>query len=104
MGCGGNKVDYIHAGGIVIGLSDDGILKKYGYQLGYVDPKTKFTSHPDANVIFEGYIVPKTLDMINLAKQLHGHTPHMGIISWDFMVDDTEDVVLIESNYFGQSI
>lgn len=104
MGCGGNRVDNIHAGGIVIGLSDDGVLKKYGYQLEYCDSKTKFTSHPDSKIVFNGYKVPKTLDIINIAKKLHGHTPHMGIISWDFMIDNLGDVVLVEGNYFGQSI
>jgi hypothetical protein len=104
MGCAGNKVDNIHAGGIVVGLSDSGILKKYGYQLGYGDSKTKFTSHPDTNIQFEGYQVPKTLEMINIAKRLHCHTPHLGIISWDLMVDSVGDVILVEGNYYGQSI
>ena len=42
--------------------------------------------------------------MIEIAKQLHGSTPHLGIISWDLMVDELGEVVLVEGNYFGQSI
>lgn len=104
VGCGGNRVDNIHAGGVVVGVSDDGVLKKYGYQLGYGDSKVRYTCHPDTKLVFENYKVPRTQDMIEIAKQLHGKTPHLGIVSWDFTVDNSGDVVLIEGNYYGQSI
>lgn len=104
MGVHGNKVDNIHAGGIVIGLSDDGYLKRYGYQLGYCDSKIKFEKHPDTEIAFEGYYIPQIDRIIDIAKKLHLNTPHLGIISWDFMLDNLGEVVLVEGNYFGQSI
>lgn len=104
MGIKGNKVDNIHAGGIVVGLSDDGNLRKYGYELGYCDSKIRYEKHPDTQIVFENYKVPEIRRMIQIAKDLHLNTPHLGMVSWDFMIDDIGDVILVEGNYFGQSI
>lgn len=104
IGVKGNIVDNIHSGGIVVGLSDDGYLKKFGYQLGYCDSKTKFQKHPDSGVLFEDYYIPKISKTIEIAKKLHVNTPHLCIISWDFMINEFGETVLVEGNYFGQSI
>lgn len=104
MGVHGNKVDNIHAGGIVVGLSDDGYLKKYGYQLGYCDSKINFEKHPDSEIVFEDYYIPQIGRTIDIAKKLHLNTPHLGIISWDFTIDESGESVLVEGNYYGQSV
>lgn len=104
MGRNGNKIDNIHTGGIGVGVSDDGYLKKYGFQLGYSDSNVKFDRHPDTGVIFENYWIPATHEMIKMAKKLHSTTPHLGVISWDLMINRLGKVVLVEGNYYGQAI
>jgi len=100
IGRGGKFVDNLHAGGIMIGLTDQGILNKVAFS----EMQDKFYKHPDSGVVFEGYRVPSTLRIIDAAKRLHGHIPGVGIISWDFMIDKDENVVIIECNLSSQSI
>ena len=104
MGAGGIKVDNIHAGGLVIGLTDHGFLNDIAYKLGYSDTKVKMYEHPDTNILFKGYKLEGINEIIKTAEDLHGLTPHMGIISWDFMVNMVGSPILIEANYMGQSI
>lgn len=104
MGINNNAVDNIHAGGIVVSVDDKGCLGKTGYQLGYADSKKTYASHPNTGVIFEGYDIAYTEEMIKVAKKLHSHTPHLGIISWDLTINESGDIVLLEGNYYGQSI
>lgn len=104
IGSGGGKIDNIHAGGLVIGVENDGALLKYAYKLGYSDSSQKFDKHPDSEIVFENYKVYGTEDIIECAKELHGLTPHLGMISWDFMISEDGNPVLIEANYLGQSV
>lgn len=99
MGANGNKVDNIHAGGIGIGVSDDGKLNSIGYN----DKKERFEKHPDTGVCFKGYVIPYTREIIATAYKAHGRTPHVGIVSWDFSVNIENEIVLIEANLLGQT-
>ncbi|RJE48978.1 MULTISPECIES: sugar-transfer associated ATP-grasp domain-containing protein [unclassified Dehalobacter] len=100
IGRGGKFIDNLHAGGIMIGLTDHGILNKVGFS----EMQDRFYKHPDSGVVFEGYSVSSTLQIINAAKRLHGRIPGIGIISWDFMIDKDDNVVIIECNLSSQSI
>lgn len=100
LGRNGKKVDNIHAGGIFIGLSDDGILK----DKAFTEMQEIFESHPDSRVKFKNYKIPNVSKMIELAYKCHGRTPHMKIISWDFAIDKADRIMLIELNIIGQSI
>ncbi len=104
IGGNGSEVDNIHAGGMSIGVKNDGTLRKYAYRLGYGDSFEKYTQHPDTNVIFEGYKLSFIDDLIMTAKKLHGMTANIGIISWDFTIDNNGSIVVIEANYKGQSV
>ncbi len=104
IGAGDNKVDNIHKGGLVAGVNGDGTLKKYAYQLGYGDSKTRFTAHPDTGMVFEKYYVGDVRKMISTAEKLHAVTPQLGIISWDMTFDENDNVVLIEANCREQSV
>lgn len=104
IGSGGGNIDNIHAGGLVIGVENDGTLLKYAYKLGYSDSNKKTKKHPDSDIVFDKYKVFGTEKIIECAKELHGLTPHLGMISWDFMVSEDGDPVLIEANYWGQSV
>ena len=43
-------------------------------------------------------------EIISAAYRVHERLSHIGIVSWDFTVDDTDNVVVIEANIRGQSI
>ena len=104
IGGGGGEVDNIHAGGFSISVSNNGELGKYAYKLGYGDSYKTFECHPDTKVKFEGYKLGFIERIIDAAKRLHELTANIGIISWDFTVDDNEEIILIETNLKGQSI
>lgn len=98
VGANGQKVDNIHAGGIGIGVSDTGELKKIGYD----NYNKTYTQHPNTGIVFENYKVPFMQEIINAAYKAHCNTPHIGIVSWDFMVNQNNQIVLIEANIIGQ--
>ena len=104
IGRSGRAVDNIHAGGIGVGVRDDGSLLPVGYELGYGDKTVSHREHPDSRVRFDVVSLPSMDTVIQSAYQLHGRFPHTGIISWDFSVDPAGTPVFIEANLSGQGI
>ncbi len=104
IGVGKNEVENIHKGGLCIGVNDDGTLKEKAYQLGYGDKTITYTKHPDTGIEFKGYYIGDIQKMISVAKKMHATTPHVGMISWDFTMDENDNIVMIESNCRGQSV
>lgn len=104
IGTGGSHVDNIHAGGMVIGLSDEGVFRPYAYRLGHCDTCEKFLAHPDSGVVFNGYVLPNIDRVIHAAYWLHGRTPGFGMISWDMILDQDENPIVIEANLFSQGV
>lgn len=100
MGRNGNHVDNIQAGGISVAVSDDGMLGNAG--LTYFREVHEF--HPDTGTLFEGHKLPRIEGLIRVAKAMHEKTPHVRIVSWDFTLDDNDEIVLLEFNIFGQSV
>lgn len=100
IGQGGNEVDNIHAGGMFIGIDDNGNLM----DKAYTEFQNVYEKHPDTNYVFKGHKIHNIDKMIQIAYKCHGRTPHLGIISWDFTIDDKNRIVLIEVNLNGQSI
>ncbi|WP_251539683.1 sugar-transfer associated ATP-grasp domain-containing protein [Peribacillus frigoritolerans] len=100
IGMNGSFVDNAHAGGIAIGVTNNGKLKK----TAFTEMQEAYTVHPDSGIVFEDYQVAKTQEIVGAAKRLHGHLPNLGIISWDFMLESDESIVLIEINITSQSI
>ena len=98
IGRSGSAVDNIHAGGLVVGVQDDGSLLSTAYELGYGDKNKRFTAHPDSGVVFSGRQLPGIPKMVQAAYLLQGRYPHIGIISWDFTLDVLGNPVLIEAN------
>ena len=104
IGRKGKKVDNIHAGGIGVGVRDDGTLLPDAYELGYGDKAKRFQSHPDSKIIFAGTSLPMIPNIIKAAYRVHSRMSHIGIISWDFTIDEQSTPVLIEANMTGQGI
>lgn len=104
IGSGGSEVDNIHAGGMVVAVDENGVLSEKAYRLGYGDNNEFFTAHPDTGLAFEGYKLPFMDRIRDAAYALHVKTPNVGMISWDFTVNDKDEIIVVEANYIGQSI
>lgn len=82
-------------GFIFVGISDDGVLNKYAVTK---EGDNKITEHPTSGTIFEECLIPEYKYVIESAKQLHKYVPRVGIINWDFMIDEDGNPVFIEAN------
>lgn len=100
IGRGGATVDNAHAGGIFIGIDEDGKLLKEAF----TDRRERFLSHPDTGVLFEGYQLPCMSQVRQAAIDLHQQIPIFNFVSWDLTVDQEGRVVLVEANLHSQSL
>lgn len=100
IGQGGSYLDNTHAGGMFIGIDDNGMLEEEAY----TEYQKRFTEHPDTNFKFEGHKAFGVEKIICVAKSLHLYLPKFHLISWDFMIDENGDTVLIEVNLQSQTI
>ncbi len=99
IGVDGKNVDNSHAGGVSLGIKEDGICQKYAFK----EYGEKYERHPNTNVKFENYKIPLISEMIDIAYECHKRTPHMQMISWDMTINDKYEITLIEVNAGGQS-
>ena len=95
MGVSGSKIDNASTGGIVVGIDEDGVLKKYAYR---VSDYSRFEAHPDSEVIFEGYKLPFINEIKNIVETEAKKLPDFQLVSWDFAIDSNNKVVFIEAN------
>lgn len=94
IGRNGKFVDNAHAGGLQVGIDDNGFLRKYAFN----EYGEKYDYHPDSQTKFEGYTIPKIKEIRDFAINNHFRIPHIGFIGWDFTVDINENIVLVEAN------
>ena len=103
IGAGNNDVDNAHAGGMFIHVNNcngKGLLDKYAF----TEFKKVYEKHPDTLIQFENYEIFNFDKIINAARRLHEERFSMlGMISFDFTLDNNENVVLIEANSMGQA-
>lgn len=100
IGKGGGVVDNAHAGGVFIGVDDEGRLLKEAF----TEYQERYEIHPDTNVVFEGYQLPNIAEIKQVARQLHQQVPMLEYVSWDFTVDSNNCIVLIEANLHSQAL
>lgn len=100
IGKDNKEVDNIHAGGIFINVSDNGILN----EKAFTEYQDIFTEHPNTKFVFKNHKINGIKEMIKIAYKCHGNTPHLKLISWDFTINSNNQVTLIEVNLNGQSI
>lgn len=79
---------------IIIAVDDDGLVHPDGYS----KRGNKYFEHPDSHVKFENYRIPDTPKLVDAAKRMHAMVPQVGIIHWDFTIDENEEPVVIEAN------
>ncbi len=104
VGSGGSYLDNTHAGGLGVGVKDDGRLRQYAYRLGYFNSSEKLERHPDTGFLFKDALLPGVPQIIQAAYKMHGLTPQLGTIAWDFCVNEAGLPVLIEANYKSNGI
>ena len=104
IGRSGKNVDNIHAGGLCIGVDDGGHLLEHAYILGNCDNDEVFDVHPDNGIVFRDHQIVGVAAILDAVRELHGRLPHVGLVSWDFTVNEQGRPVLIEINLHGQSI
>lgn len=100
IGKGGSILDNAHAGGIFIGISDDGKLKKEAY----TEFHDVYSVHPDSGVVFDNYSIPLFPKVLEAAFQMHETLPELGCVNWDFTIDENGTPILIEANISDGSI
>lgn len=93
-------VDNAHAGGLFIGVTQDGKLLKEAF----TEYQDRYAQHPVTKVKFEGYPLPCIPEIIQAAIQMHKNYPSMRLVSWDFTVDQDTNIVLIEANLHSQTV
>ena len=90
----GKFLDNAHAGGIFIGIDDNGDLLEFAHS----EFGGNYDRHPDTDVVFKGYCIPEVTSVIDVAHKLQTLFPQVGCINWDLTLDENNDVVLIETN------
>ncbi len=94
MGKDDSRVDNVTAGGISVGINEDGTLQKYAYNY-FSGERTAV--HPQGYV-FEGNSVPSYDKAVELVKKAHPVMGNFRLVSWDIAIDSEGDAVLIEAN------
>jgi hypothetical protein len=100
IGRGGSVVDNAHAGGIFIGVTEDGTLKKNAF----TEFHEVFAKHPDSGIVFDGYKIHNFSKVLSAVETLHVRIPQVRVINWDFTINQENEAVLIEANIGGGSV
>lgn len=99
IGVNGSRVDNASSGGITCGITPDGKLKKYAYNV----KGQRQDAHADTGLVFEGHQIPGYEKCLDMVQRLHVQVPHFRLISWDFSIDESGEPLLIEANlHYGQ--
>lgn len=93
-GRGGSIVDNASSGGMFVSISDDGVLQGKAVTID----NQKFTEHPDTHVAFDGYRIEGFEKVREAAVRMHTMLPAVGVIGWDFTLDDKGRPLLVEAN------
>ena len=97
LGRNGSRVDNASAGGVYIAVDVNGQL----HEKAYADDGSSITQHPDSGIVFKTYQIKSVQETIDAAKRMHRALSKLGIINWDFAIDEAGDPVLIEANTIG---
>lgn len=96
IGVGGSKVDNSSSGGITVGITHQGKLKK----TACVDKRVLIDQHPTSGIVFENYEIPSFNEAVNLAKKASLMVPHFRMVAWDISILENGMPVLIEANFY----
>ena len=100
IGQGGHFLDNAHAGGMFIAVNDDGSLGEFAT----TEFNDHFEKHPDTGLIFVTHKIGHFEKVLLAAKRIHEAVPQIGVVNWDFTIDELGEPVLIEANCNGGSV
>ena len=89
------NVDNWAAGGLAIGIDEDGSLKQYGYYKPIHGLKTRI--HPDSGIEFLSFKVPFYKEALQLACRAHSFFYNIGSIGWDIAIGE-DGPIFVEGN------
>ena len=91
----GSIVDNGGQGGIFASIDkDSGIICTDG-----MDEKGNvYGQHPDSNIIYKGWQVPRWDELVGLTEEVHRNMPKHVYVGWDFALTD-DGWILIEGNW-----
>lgn len=99
MGVNGNRVDNMVSGGVNCAIRSDGTLENRLFNA----VGTLFEGHPNSGSMDDKKI--ENFDLIvKTACESHKQLPYMGIISWDFALNQNCEPVLVEFNMKPQGL
>lgn len=94
IGHGGAVVDNASSGGMFISISNDGYLQGKAV----TKDNKKYSEHPDTHTIFDGHKINNFEKVIKAAMRMHAMIPQIGVVGWDFTIDENGQPLLIEAN------
>ncbi len=104
FGIGNSDVDNFHAGGVAVGVSDDGFLNQTGWRTVSPAHFEPCTLNPNTGEELGKYQLPYVDRILDFAYKNHGRLPGIGMISWDLVVTEKGKPMIIELNVAEQSI
>lgn len=93
-GQGSSAVDNCGAGGLAVGVNEDGSFKEYALD-------NKYRKHYSTlnGTQFKNYRINEVANIVELVKNYHQRLfPHCGFIGWDICLDINDKPILIEVN------
>lgn len=100
IGAVGSDVDNIHAGGMGVGLDDDGFLN----EVAFSEFGEKIFSHPGSGVTFKGIQIPGVREAVELVEKCHLLIPRLTFVSWDVTIGKDGKPIIIEINTRNQAV
>ena len=98
IGVGDSVTDNESSGGYAAGVRDDGTLYAKAFNYERYDSYLQFEKQPDSGILLDGYYVGDVEKVNAIAQKAHSRLPGMGILAWDFTIDDRNQVSFIEVN------
>lgn len=90
----GSVVDNGGSGGVLVPIDiNTGKLSKYGFD----NTGKTYTAHPDSNVTFENFQIPRWDEIQQLSKDLMEKIPNLKYVGWDISITD-QCLTLVEGN------
>ena len=100
IGQGGHYLDNAHQGGMFCAVHNDGTMGHHAI----TEFNDQYTEHPDTHTVFSTHKIEHIDRLMDAAMRMHTTIPQLGVVNWDFTIDESGEPVLIEANTSGGSI
>lgn len=95
IGSNGSIIDNLSNSGLCAPIdAENGVVTTDA--LNFVGKKIQF--HPNTNIEFKGFKIPKWDEIVKTAVETAKQTPGLKIIGFDFTINSNNEIVIIEAN------